>query len=492
MIALPQLLMNIVDDVPAIEIRELAFDSRRVATGDLFIALNGLRSRGHDYIPQVLAAGAAAVVYDAAVEVSIDTEVPLIAVPDLAQKAGMIAARRYGQPSQAQYVVGVTGTNGKTSCSQFIAQALHSAAAPAAVIGTLGNGVWGHLAAATHTTPDALSVQRLLAELKAAGADQVAMEVSSHALDQGRVIGVAFDAVVFTNLSHDHLDYHGTMAAYGAAKARLFTEFDAAAAVINADDGFGRELLNLVPATSQLWAYGLNEMQPLPARTQRVWGQLLRCDHAGLLLQVTTPQGVGRIEASLLGRFNASNLLAVLCVLLAKGVALDEACARLSRLTTVPGRMERFGGDGKRPLVVVDYAHTPDALEQALLALRDHCHGLLWCVFGCGGDRDREKRPVMGRIAERFADRVVVTDDNPRNELSANIISAIIDGMQQPVAVLTIADRRQALAHVIASASANDVVLVAGKGHEDYQQVGEQRLPYSDRDTVDQLLREAA
>lgn len=489
---LRQLLAGLVDGpVADVEVTGLALDSRRVKGGDLFIALPGTRTDGHRYIDTAVAAGAVAVLCDAAQMKNVaGATVPCLALAGLKDKLGLIAERFYGSPSKQMFVVGVTGTNGKTSCSHFIAQALHDEIAPAAVIGTLGNGFIDRLEQTRHTTPDAISLHALLRRLADAGAGSVTIEVSSHGLEQGRVAGVEFDLALFTNLSRDHLDYHGDMAGYGRAKARLFQMPGLRYAVINGDDAFGETLLNELPPTVEAIAYSLNDSC---RGENRVCGEIVSQGHDGLLLEVRTPWGDGRLHASLLGRFNAGNLLAVLSTLLLKGMGLETALQKLSRLRTVPGRMERFGGVAGRPLVVVDYAHTPDAMEQVLITLREHCVAKLWCVFGCGGDRDRGKRPLMGGVAARHADQVILTDDNPRHEDPEAIIADIAAGIaSESDRSLVMRDRAQAIRYAITHAAANDVVLVAGKGHEDYQQVGDERLPFSDSEQVRQALGVAA
>jgi UDP-N-acetylmuramoyl-L-alanyl-D-glutamate--2,6-diaminopimelate ligase len=478
--------------VVAVAISGVSLDSRRVRSGDLFIALPGSRAQGHTFIDAAIAAGAAAVVFDGRAQLSGNFVVPVIAVDDLPHKVGVIAERFYGHPSRELLMIGVTGTNGKTSCSHFIAQALNGAAKPSAVIGTLGNGLVGRLDAATHTTPDAVTLHAMLRGFVEQEVGQVAMEVSSHGLDQGRVSGVSFDVAVFTNLTRDHLDYHGDMKSYGRAKARLFAMPGLRHAVINGDDEFGQELLTQLPASVKSVVYTLGQTLDQPRFEQAtVRGQLLKISRDGLELAVTTPWGNGRFTSPLLGRFNASNLLAVLATLLVVEVPFATALQRLETLQTVPGRVERFGVAGQ-PLVVVDYAHTPDALEQVLLTLREHCDGQLWCLFGCGGDRDKGKRPLMGAIAERLADHVVVTDDNPRHEDGQQIINEILAGMSSPQKVVVMRARDAAIAHAIKQAGSNDVVLIAGKGHEDYQQVGDKRFPFSDRAQVETVLRAAA
>lgn len=356
------------------------------------------------------------------------------------------------------------------------------AGARCGIIGTLGYGFPGALNHGLHTTPDAVTMQRLLAEFVAAGAAYAAMEVSSHALEQGRVRAVAFAAAVFTNLSRDHLDYHGDMERYAGAKTRLFHSEGLAAAVVNCEDDHGRELIAALAPRMRVVTYGFSRGD--------VHARALDCARDGLRLRVLTPGGEVDVAAPLLGRFNAANLLAALAALIALGFDPADAACRLSNVVPVPGRVERFKGADGRPLVVVDYAHTPDALEQVLRALRPHAAGRLWCVFGCGGDRDRGKRPQMGRIAERLADSVILTDDNPRHEPGDAIVRDIAAGMRAPPRVIR--ERKAAIAAALSEAGAEDVVLIAGKGHEDYQQVGDRRLPYSDRETVRILLGLAA
>ncbi len=482
------------------EVTGLALDSRAVMPGDLFLAVAGETRHGGEYAAQAVRAGAVAVVWEqgeglpavpTALSVAGHPDVPVIGVDRLALRAGVIADRFYGAPSAAVTVVGITGTNGKTSCSHFLAQALEGAGRPCGIMGTVGYGRPGQLEAASHTTPDALAVQRWLARFRDSGTETAVMEVSSHGLHQGRVAGVRFHAALFTNLSRDHLDYHGDMASYGEIKRRLFHWPGLECAVVNADDAFGREILATLPTDLEVIAYSLEEERQLPEYPEGLaWvrGHDLRLDPAGVELRVETPWGDGLLRSPVLGRYNAANLLGVLGVLGALGVPLGTALEQLGRVRTPPGRMERFGGNG-RPLVVVDYAHTPDALEQTLGALREHCRGRLWCVFGAGGDRDRGKRPEMGEVAERLADRLVVTDDNPRGESPAAIVAEIMAGLGAPGQAQVEHDRARAIALAVSGARAGDVVLVAGKGHEDYQQVGDIRHPFSDRDEVLRLLQ---
>ena len=493
---LGQLLTGIAAIEPAVDrdIRGLALDSRRVEPGGLFLACAGNRVHGIDYIKEAIARGAVAVAYEPVDRDVIAPEVAagpaLIPIPGLQQRAGVIAARFFGQPSHALMVIGITGTNGKTSCSQFLAQALNRSA-PCGVIGTLGSGLYGRLADTGHTTPDAVNLQWQLSEIRAQGAAAVVMEVSSHGLEQGRVNGIAFNGAVFTNLTHEHLDYHGDMITYAATKQRLFEVPGLHFAVVNLDDPFGRRLLATLGDGVTVVGYTLGQ-QPAIGSMARVHGQITQLDNDGFTLEVMTPWGSGQVRTRLLGRFNASNLLAVLSTLLVSGIEFGDAIERLAETASVPGRMERFGGHPGQPLVIVDYAHTPDALEQVLISLREHCRGVLWCVFGCGGNRDRNKRPVMGRVAEQYADRVVLTDDNPRTEDPNAIIAQIRAGMRDAANAIVERRRPQAIASAVRQASAGDVVLVAGKGHEEYQLVGDRRIPYSDRREVSALFDEAA
>ena len=472
--------------VPGVANREvcgLQTDSRRVRPGDLFLALPGMVADGREFIGDAVASGAAAVVYETSDGYALrDSPVPAFGVAGLGQKLGFLADRFYGSPTRRLVVVGVTGTNGKTTCTQLLAQALDQPPKRCAVIGTLGSGFPGALNASFHTTPDAVTVQRLMADFVTQGAAHVAMEVSSHALEQGRVNGVLFHIAVFTNLTRDHLDYHGDMTAYGAAKAKLFDRDGLKFVVINHDDDYGQRLLAGVSAPVTSLSYGI-EGGDVRARE-------VRPSPEGLWLRIQTPYGKTELCSPLIGRFNVYNLLAVFTTLLALGLNINDAAARLARAQAPAGRVERFGGARGLPLVVVDYAHTPDALEKILTALREHTPGKLWCVFGCGGDRDRGKRPVMGEIAERLSDMIILTDDNPRHESGDAIIGEIAGGMRASPRIIR--DRRAAIKTALQSATAGDIVLIAGKGHEDYQQVGDERKPYSDREVVRQLMEGAA
>ncbi|WP_263142346.1 UDP-N-acetylmuramoyl-L-alanyl-D-glutamate--2,6-diaminopimelate ligase [Pseudomonas sp. RIT-PI-AD] len=454
-------------------IRELTLDSRKVRPGDLFLAVPGLQQDGRTHIADAVARGAAAVAYEAEGASPIEAPgVALIPCKGLSQQLSAIAGRFYGEPSRGLHLIGVTGTNGKTSVSQLLAQALDRLGERCGIVGTLGTGFHEALESGRHTTPDPLAVQATLAQLKQAGARAVAMEVSSHGLDQGRIAALHVDVAVFTNLSRDHLDYHGSMDAYGAAKARLFDWPGLRCRVINLDDAFGLRLAE-EKRESRLIGYSLKN----PAAF--LYCREARFDDHGVNAHVVTPQGEGLLRSPLLGRFNLSNLLAVAGALLGLGYPLDEILRAMPNLQGPVGRMQRLGG-AEKPLVVVDYAHTPDALEQVLEALRPHVRGRLFCLFGCGGDRDRGKRPLMAAAAERLADAVVVTDDNPRGESPAQIFADIRPGFSDASEVEFVHGRGDAIARVIATATAEDVVLLAGKGHEDYQEIAGVRQPFSD------------
>jgi len=484
-------------EVPAAldrEVTSLSLDSRGAARGGLFLALAGLTVHGLRFAEQAAAAGVAVIVWEPAPGVEprgLPDGVACIAVPNLSRHVGTIAARFHGDPSAALAVLGVTGTNGKTSISQFYAQAQTAAGARCGVMGTLGYGLFGHLTQGDHTTPDAVRVQATLAEFRDAGATHAALEISSHALDQGRVAGVRFSTAVFTNLTRDHLDYHGDLVAYAAAKRKLFRWDGLRTAVVNADDAIGRTILAELEPRVRGVAYGLDPNEVGSAKAQvRLLGKRVALDARGLAIEVESDFGHGTLTARLLGRFNASNLLAVLGALCAEGMPFARALELLAVSRTVPGRMECFGG-GDGPLVVVDYAHTPDALGQVLLAARPHAQGRLICVFGCGGDRDPGKRPQMGAVAAAHADRIVVTDDNPRTEDADAIVAQVLAGMAGAKDKVRVQrDRGQAIAEAVVEARRGDVVLVAGKGHEDYQIVGHSKLPYSDRATVARLIGE--
>ena len=502
-----------------VDIARLVSDSRMVQLGDTFLAYPGTQADGRRFIAQAIAQGANAVIWEAqGFQWNSEWRVPNLAVHDLRHRAGMIADRVCGQPSHKLWMVGVTGTNGKTSCSHWLARAFTALGRKSALLGTLGNGFPGALQATANTTSDALLVHGLLAEYVQQGAQAAVMEVSSHALTQGRVNGVHYDVALLTNLTRDHLDYHGDMQSYAAAKRRLFDWEQLKHAVLNLDDAFGAELAeelilggaspsplpNPLPqageganeplrgyTTPEVIGYGLDdESRQLAGRLgiRMVHGTLTQMDAQGLALHLHTSWGMAQLQSKLIGRFNAANLLGALAVLLASGVELEDAVRELGLQKAVPGRMQSMGGKDV-PAVVVDYAHTPDALEKVLLTLREvtaPSGGDVICVFGCGGDRDRGKRPMMGTVASKFADVRIITNDNPRNEEPRAIIDAIAMGMQGDYQVIE--DRAKAIAHAIAKARAIDAVLLAGKGHEDYQEIKGVRYPFSDAEIAHRAL----
>jgi UDP-N-acetylmuramoyl-L-alanyl-D-glutamate--2,6-diaminopimelate ligase len=469
---------------------QLHADSRTLAASDVFFAyaVDGADSR--PFIDAALAAGAAAVLYQPENFAGKPDASRALAVKALNELAGPIAAAWYGEPTQSMLTVGVTGTNGKTSCSQWLATALTALGKPSAIIGTLGTGMPGKLVHTGFTTPDAPQLQRQLAQLKAAGAQGVVMEVSSHALHQGRVNGTAFDIAIFTNLTQDHLDYHGTFAAYEAAKARLFAWPGLTHAIINRDDAAGQRLIDAVRGKTRTIAYGID--QPVAAAEAPKADALLlatqvRATANGTAFHLSSDWGNADVEVATLGEFNVSNLLGVLGALLAAGIPLDAALAQISKLEPVNGRMQRLGGrlQNDEPLVVIDYAHTPDALDKTLAALRPIAEargGEIVCMFGCGGDRDAGKRPLMGAIAEKRADHLVITSDNPRGEEPLAIIDQIAAGMKHPAKARKIEDRASAILQAIRTAAREDVIVLAGKGHEATQEIMGKKRAFSDQD----------
>ena len=458
-------------------IERLSSDSRRCAPGVAFLAYPGAAADGRDHIPEAIARGAAGVLWEAEGYAWRDEwRVPNAPVRGLKQQAGELAHEFYGRPSEALWTCGVTGTNGKTSCSQWIAAVLSDAGAKCGVVGTLGAGFRGVLEDAGNTTPDALELHRILAGMRREGAAAVAMEVSSHGLDQGRVNSVAFDCALFTNLTHDHLDYHGSLDAYAAAKARLFDAGGLACAVLNLDDAFGVHL------AARLRERGLRtigySLSPAAVAPGSVTEFVAAVRIAPQRLELATSWGEAQTEFYQLGRFNVSNALGVLGCLLAYGLPFGQAVAALASLPAVRGRLQRVGD---APLTVIDYAHSPDALDKVLQVLRsvaDARRGRLVAVFGAGGDRDRSKRALMGAVASRLADRIVLTSDNPRSEDPLAIIHEIETGVSAQHAVE--ADRARAIESAIVQAADADVVLISGKGHESWQETGGRRLLFSD------------
>ena len=474
-----------------VPLADLTADSRAVKLGSIFVAYPGTALDGRSFIAEAVARGAAAVIWERQGFTWDERwEVPNLGVENLRARISEIAGHVFGNPSESLWMAGVTGTNGKTSVSQWIAAASDALGRRSAVIGTLGNGLVGERVEGKNTTPDPIVLQRLLAEYLRRGARNVAMEVSSHGLDQGRVAGIRYDVAVFTNLTRDHLDYHGTMEAYAEAKYRLFSARGLSRAVINVDDPTGADFVQ------RLAGSGLDLITFGTGNGARLRAAQVNLSEAGVRFRVESDYGNADVHARVLGAFNVSNLLAVLGALLAQGIAFDDAVRAVGALDPVPGRLERVGG-GVRPLVVIDYAHTPDALEKALTALRPTVaagHRLV-CVFGCGGDRDPGKRPLMGAVAARLADHVVVTSDNPRSEDPHAIIRQILDGTGRPPGsrsagreIEAIEDRQVAIFSAVHHARAGDVVLLAGKGHETYQEIAGVRHPFNDREVAGAAL----
>jgi UDP-N-acetylmuramoyl-L-alanyl-D-glutamate--2,6-diaminopimelate ligase len=494
-------LLDGIAKIPASDARvaDLTLDSRQVRPGSLFFALPGLKEHGLKFAADAAARGASVVLWEPsaarggeASPAALPPGVFAAAVPNLKSLVGRIADRFFNWPSSQLRITGITGTNGKTTSAYLLAQCLERLGNAAAYMGTIGWGRPAALTEPTHTTPDAVSVHRILAQLRSAGVREVAMEVSSHALDQSRVDGVRFHAAAFTNLTRDHLDYHGSMQEYGAAKAKLFQSADLKHIVLNLGDEFGRALARDYSGGASLIAVWVGAGDSGWLADRRLHATQVRTEPRGISIEVDGSFGKAQVKTQLMGRFNAENSLVVIGCLLSLGVSLAEAAETLAECKPAPGRMEVVKADARnKPTVVVDYAHTPDALAKALSAAREHCEGALWCVFGCGGDRDPGKRPVMGSIAESLADRIIVTDDNPRSEDPQAITQDIVKGIKSRT-VRVIHDRGEAIATALREANAADLVLIAGKGHEDYQIYGETRRSFSDRTEALRYLGAAA
>lgn len=474
--------------IPAnLEITGLVMDSRDIRPGDAFVAIAGFGAHGLGFVDQARERGAAIILFEPPAPDDLPAPADAVAVPGLRARMGEMANQFHGAPSKAMTMVGVTGTSGKTSTVQLIAQAFEKIGVRTGTIGTLGVGLYGQEVATGFTTPLVLPMHKMLAELRDVGAKAVAMEVSSHALDQGRVDAVHYDIAVFTNLTRDHLDYHGDMESYGAAKAKLFSRPGLRAAVINRDDAFGRRLLDGL--RSPVRGIGISASGDVAADIAATGVTL---DARGIGFDLRIGDRTRYVQSPLLGRFNIDNVLTVAGVLLAEGRGFGEIVDVLESLQPVAGRMNRLGGDGVLPLVVIDYSHKPDPLEQALQSLRAHLKGQLTCVFGCGGDRDRGKRPQMAAIAEKLSERVIVTDDNPRTEDGDAIVADIVAGFAKPEAAIVLRDRRAAITRAINEASAADIVLVAGKGHETYQEVAGVKHDFDDMAVARELLEARA
>ncbi|GAW86630.1 UDP-N-acetylmuramoyl-L-alanyl-D-glutamate--2,6-diaminopimelate ligase [Bathymodiolus platifrons methanotrophic gill symbiont] len=482
---LSDLLTDLVSIKHDAEVTHIALDSREISDGGVFFAVAGARQHGLLYAAQVQQQGAVAIIYDPAkqgAELAKNLSgILLIAVENLTEKLGLVAARFYEQPAQYIDVIGITGTNGKTSCSQFLAQAMKSCG----VIGTLGWGKYTDLHSTSNTTPDAFTMHKILAQFVRQNLTHVAMEVSSHGLEQGRVNAIKFNGVIFNNLSRDHLDYHGSMEAYFQAKLRLVQWPGLRFVVVNLDDAYAERVIANISDEVRVLTYSLQDK--MYAQESSIKASNIKYTLAGIECDVHWQKEQARLKAGLLGDFNLQNILAVLAVLLEKGCPLNKCLTSIQSIKPVIGRMECFTGAAGKPLVVVDYAHTPDALGKVLSTLRQHCQLKLSVVFGCGGDRDKGKRKEMGAIAERLADQVIVTDDNPRFEDGSAIINDVITGLKmQKVRVIN--DRKSAIKQGIVTSSELDIVLIAGKGHEDYQEIKGVKQPFSDREIVQELL----
>ena len=461
-------------------ITNITADSRKVEAGSLFLAYPGEKSDGRDYIEDAIKNGTSAVLWESeGFEWKPEWEVENIPIKKLRYQVGVIASQFYKNPSHELWMIGVTGTNGKTSITQWLSECFNHLHRKTAAIGTLGNGLPKQLSPAMNTTPDAVLLHELLASYVKEKTEVAAMEVSSHGLNQGRVRGVNFDVAVLSNLTQDHLDYHGTLEAYADAKLSLFVKNDLKYAVLNADDAFGQEIeKKLANSDTQMLTYGIDNGQ--------VRAVDLQFEDTHFVFYANTPQGNAPVKANLIGRFNVYNVLAVLATLLVSKVSLDDAVEAISHIKSAKGRMQQIGG-GAKPLVVVDYAHTPDALEKVLVTLKAQATGKVICIFGCGGDRDKSKRAQMGKIASDLADAVVVTSDNPRTEAPEKIIEDIATGLHGNFAIED--DRAKAISVGIFSAKPGDIVLIAGKGHEEYQEIKSKKLPFSDIEQAKDVLK---
>lgn len=468
--------------LPDVAISGLAMDSRQVKPGDLFLAFPGGQHDGREFVGEAVQRNAAAIVYELFSNGrEIDVGIPSVGLENLASKVGDIASRYFDNPSGRMFVIAVTGTNGKTSCSHFMAEALMVLDCKCGVIGTMGQGFPGALTGGALTTPDAISLQRALAHIADDGGAAVALEASSHGLRQGRLGGTNIDVAVFTNLTRDHLDYHGSVDEYRRSKRRLFEWPGLGAVVINIDDDFGQEIAASVADGVRVLTYSRTNVDAE-----------LCCQEPeylvdGFSAKFVSPWGEGHISAPLIGDFNLSNVLAVVGVLGLMDYEISDIQEAVKHLRGVRGRMDVISRPGA-PTVVIDYAHTPDALEKVIEAARRHCKSGLWCVFGCGGDRDKGKRPLMGEVAERLADHVVLTDDNPRSEASTAIVDEILEGIVDKRKVHVETNRAKAIAETLSRAALDDMVLIAGKGHEEYQEIDGKRVDYSDYAQVEKFL----
>ncbi|WP_444997569.1 UDP-N-acetylmuramoyl-L-alanyl-D-glutamate--2,6-diaminopimelate ligase [Aliikangiella sp. IMCC44359] len=493
---LQNILKNIIDvqvsdELLNMSVGALKLDSRQVNKGDTFVAVMGYVVDGRKFIQSALDSGASLVIAEAENNAEFvnqfEQDSPIIWINQLNKQLSLLAANYYQEPSRLLKVIGVTGTNGKTSCSYLITKTLQKLHFECFLLGTLGVGQSSNLEDCNNTTVDAITMQRVLAEANQAGAQFASMEVSSHGLDQERAGAVCFNTAVYTNLTRDHLDYHETMENYGAAKRKLFLSPELKNAVINMDDRFGRKLASDEAITAIKWLVTTKLPTSGSNLNRWVWAEEVVYSIEGIRAKIYTPWGSGFLDSPLIGQFNLSNLLLVIAALGGILKDVNPVLEALKNVRSAPGRMEKFG-NAKTPLAVVDYAHTPDALEQSLIALREHCVGLIWCVFGCGGDRDIGKRALMARVAEKLANRIVVTTDNPRTESAENIKQDIFEGFRKPEKVTYIEDRELAITEAIKKAKPGDALLIAGKGHEDYQIIGAEKTYLSDLEITQKVI----
>jgi len=478
-------LLSGIADAPQVPISGIAADSRKIQPGDVFLACQGTTSHGLDHLDQALAAGVAAVAWDCATGSAPEANIPMVPVDDLAGQLGEIANRWFDAPSKSVNVTGVTGTNGKTTVAYLIQQCLTKLQKKCAYVGTLGSGLTSIDSEGSLTTPPCIEMHALLASFREQGAQHAAIEVSSHAIEQNRIDGIHFESAIFTNLSRDHIDYHGSMRAYFESKASLFLDRDIRNRIVSLDTEFGVELADRCGSN-------VVTVSTLPDQVSHgrpyIFAPLAERKVDGWNISIDSSWGSAEFSLRMPGDFNVANALQVLAQMLCQEVSLADACDVLDKVSAPPGRMQRVESpaDDSLPSVYVDYSHTPASLEAALTALREHCSGKLWCVFGCGGDRDRGKRSMMGEIAERLADYPVVTNDNPRTEEPAKIIADILEGMQNGSEVIE--DRDDAIAHAVSAAASDDVILLAGKGHEYVQIIGNERLRFSDTEVAETHL----
>lgn len=490
--SLSELLNGLANVEDSVEVSGVAIDSRLVKPGDLFMAYRGTNVNGIDYIDDAVNNGAVAIVIDEQEDIEQQSiSVPVVEVSNLRQQVGTIVSHFYNDPSSQMNVIGITGTNGKTTISYMVAQVLSALDKKSSVIGTIGNGQFGQVESANMTTPDPVKLHSLFNDWRNE-VDFVVMEVSSHALDQGRVVGTQYDTAIFTNLSRDHLDYHETIEAYANAKFQLFQFPELKNAIVNIDDAYGLQLVKQIPDAVAVIAYSKKQIELDINRKNIsfVYCEDIQSKQLGTLLKINSPWGIVSVDINLLGEFNVENVLAAFASLCVSGLPAESVATALSEFSGAPGRMEYFSSVDNReskPLLVVDYAHTPDALEKVLITLRQYCSGELYCIFGCGGDRDTGKREQMGSVAESLSDHVILTNDNPRTESEEKIVNDILKGIKDKNNINIKYDRSDAIINTFLNAKKDDVILIAGKGHETTQEIGSTLLPFSDRELARRL-----